>query len=215
MRRPAIGRSVRALAGVVVVAALTVVVSLANRMPHHSFVPLCCRYTPARLAGGAWWTVLGSALLVSRLKLLGINTALVLGVVVPYAWREGNRRALTVYFAGHVVATLAVAAVVLPLAAGGWGPAEVVRTKLDAGASAGIASVTGAMAVSLAWRRAGVALFAGVAAFFAVHLVAAATLADLEHLLALTTGAAVGASSPIHGLRRRLGLTSQDRSDLR
>lgn len=215
MRRRAIGRSARSLAGVVAVAALTVAVSLANRVPHHSVAQLCCRYTPARLAGGAWWTVFGSALLIARPKLLGSNTVLVLGVVGPYAWREGNRRAIAVYFAGHVVATLAVAAVVLPLAAGSWGPAEVMRTKLDAGASAGIAAVAGAMAVSLRRRRAGVALFAGLAAFFAVHLVAAHTLSDVEHLLALTTGAVVGASSPIHGLLSRLSSFPTDRSDLR
>lgn len=215
MRWRAIGRRASSLLGVVTVAALTVAVSLANRMPHHSFVPLCCRYTPARLAGGAWWTVFGSALLVSRLNLLGGNTVLVLGVVGPYAWREGNRRTLAVYFAGHVVATLAVAAVVLPLAAGGWGPAEVVRTRLDAGASAGIAAVAGAVAVSLARRRVGVALFAGLAAFFTAHLVAARTLSDVEHLLALATGAVVGASSPIHGLRHRLHSSPTVRSDLR
>ncbi len=70
---------------------------------------------------GAWWTVLGSALLVVRLELFGIDTALLLGVVLPYAWREGSRRALAVYFSGHVVATVAVAVVVLPLAACGLG----------------------------------------------------------------------------------------------
>jgi hypothetical protein len=113
------------------------------------------------------------------------------------------------------VATLAVAALVLPLAAVGWGPAEVVRTNLDVGASAGIAAVAGAVAASLARRRDGVALFAGLAAFFAVHLAAAHTLADAEHLLALTTGAVVGASSPIHGRRRRLTSLPTDRSDLR
>ena len=203
------------LAGVVAVAAVAAVISLANRAPLHSAVHQCCGYTPARLAAGAWWTVLGSALLVVQLKLFGINAALLLGVLLPYAWREGSGRALVVYFTGHVVATLAVAAVVLPLAAWGWDPAEVVRMQLDVGASAGIAAVAGAVAVSMHRRGVGAALFVGLAAFFAVHLVAAHTLSDVEHLLALTTGAVVGASSPIHGLLRRLSSFPTDRSDLR
>jgi hypothetical protein len=180
------------LGGVVAVAALVAVISLANRAPQHSFVHLCCGYTPARLSAGAWWTVLGSALLVVQLKLFGINTALLLGVVLPYAWREGSRRTLTVYFAGHVVATLAVAAVVLPLAAWGWGPAEVVRMQLDVGASAGIAAVAGAVAVSMRRHRFGVVLFVGLAVFFAAHLTVAHTLSEAEHLIALSTGAVLG-----------------------
>jgi hypothetical protein len=211
------------------VAAVAAVISVANRAPLHSAVHQCCGYTPARLAAGAWWTVFGSALLVVQLKLFGINTALLLGVVLPYAWREGSRRALTVYFTGHVVATLAVAAVVLPLGAWGWGPAEVVRLQLDVGASAGIAAVAGAVAVSMDRRGVGAALFVGLAVFFAAHLAVAHTLSEAEHLIALTTGAALarrwtpvparaetaGASSPIHGLPGRLNPETPDRSDLR
>ena len=177
------------LLGVMAVAALATVISVANRAPHHAAVHACCAYTPARLAAGAWWTVLGSALLVVQLKLFGINAALLLGVVLPFAWRQGSRRALTIYFAGHVVATLMVAAAVLPLAAWGWDPAAAVRTQLDVGASAGIAAVAGAVAVSMRRRPVGVALFLGLATFFAAHLALAHTLSEGEHLIALTTGA--------------------------
>ncbi|MCA1845948.1 MAG: rhomboid family intramembrane serine protease [Actinobacteria bacterium] len=181
--------AVRRIGGVVAVAALAVGISLAQRAAHPAVVRFCCAYSPERLAAGAWWTVFGSALLVVRLKMFGINTALLVGVVSPYALRQGSRRALTVFFAGHVAATLAVAAVVLPLAAAGWHPAEVVRVQMDVGASAGVAAVAGAMAVSARRRRLGVALFAGLAVFFAAHLVAAHTLSEAEHLIALTTGA--------------------------
>jgi rhomboid family protein len=185
-------RRVGSLGGVAVVVALTAMVSWAHRGPYPAAAHFCCGYTPARLAGGQWWTVLGSALLVAHLKLFGINTALLLGVVLPYAMREGSRRALAVYFAGHVAATLAVAAVVLPLAAAGWGPAEVVKTQIDAGVSAGLAAVAAAVAVSMRRRGWGVVLLGGLAVFFATPLVLAHTLSDAEHLMALATGVLLG-----------------------
>ena len=187
-----VARRARFLAGVAVVVALAAAVSLANRGPHHDLVDFWCGYTPARLTAGHWWTLLGSALLVFHLKLFGINTGLLLGVVLPYAVREGSRRTLSVFFAGHVVPTLAVAAVVLPLAAAGWGPAEVVRTQVDSGISAGVAAVAAAVAVSMRRRRLGAALMVALAVFFATHLVADHKLAEAEHLIAMATGAALG-----------------------
>jgi len=186
-----VARRARSLAGVAVVAALAVVISLANRGPHHAVVDFWCGYTPARLTAGHWWTLLGSALLVIHLQLFGINAGLLLGVVLPYAVREGSRRTLAVFFAGHVVATLAVAAVVLPLAAAGWGPAEVVRTQVDSGISAGVAAVVAAVAVSMRRRRLGALLLGALALFFAAHLVAEHKLAEAEHLMAMATGAAL------------------------
>jgi hypothetical protein len=228
-----LGAAGRRVSGVAVVTALAVGISVAHRAAHPALVRFCCAYTPDRLAAGAWWTVFGSALLVVRLKLFGINTALLLGVVLPYTLRHGSRRALAVFFAGHVAATLAVAAVVLPLAAAGWHPAEVVRPELDVGASAGVAAVAGAMAVSARRRRLGVVLLAGLALFFAAHLVAAHTLSEAEHLVALTTGALLGRwwvirdrrragssgtggpSSPIHGRSGTLVGVADERSGSR
>jgi hypothetical protein len=185
-------RRARSLAGVAAVTALAAVVSLAYRGPHHAAVVFWCGYTPARLTAGHWWPLLGSALLVVHLKLFGVNTGLLVGVVLPYALREGSRRTLAVFFAGHVVATLAVAAVVLPLAAAGWGPAEVVRTQVDSGLSAGVAAVAAAVAVSMRRRGFGAVLLGGLTVFFAAHLVTAHTLSEAEHLIALATGASLG-----------------------
>jgi len=187
-----IAARVQRLAGVAVVATVVAAISMANRAGHHAVVHLCCAYTPARLAAGQWWTVPASALLVVRLNPFGINTVLLLGVVLPYAWREGSRRALAVFFAGHVAATLAVAAVVVPLAAWGWGPAVAQSSQLDVGVSAGIAAVAGAVAVTMRRRRLGIALLGALAAFFAAHLVAAHTLSEAEHLIAVATGAVLG-----------------------
>jgi hypothetical protein len=209
--RPVVRRNARVehwtvagrLAGVAAVAGLAAVISAANRVPHHPAVHFCCGYTPARLAAGAWWTVLGSALLVVNLHLLGVNTALLLGVVLPFVLREGSRRALTAFFTGHVLATLAVAAVVLPAAAWGWHPAEALRVRVDVGTSAGVAAVGGALAASMIWRRQGeagkaperrwgAALLGAFAADFAVRLLLFHTVAEVEHLIALSAGALLG-----------------------
>ena|GEM_PF-2815651 len=200
------------LAALAAVAAVVAVVSTGVRRPEQAAL-WCCGYTPARLAAGAWWTVPGSALLIVNLHLLGVNTALLLAVVLPAVLLDGFGRTLAVFFAGHVTATLAVAAVVLPLAAAGWHPAELVRATLDVGTSAGVAAVGGALAVSLAqrWphrRCAGAALFAAFAVDFAVRLLLFHTLAEVEHLAALAVGAGlarrVRTSSPVHGAGVRL-----------
>ncbi|HYT39693.1 MAG TPA: hypothetical protein VEN99_09295, partial [Acidimicrobiia bacterium] len=126
-----------------------------------------------------------------------------LAVVLPYVLREGFRRAAAVFFTGHVLATLAVAAVVLPLAAWGWHPAETVRMRVDVGSSAGVAAVAGALAVSIRRRRRGeagdaperrwgAALLGAFVADFAVRLLLFHTLAEIEHLIALSAGALLG-----------------------
>jgi fumarate reductase subunit D len=180
------------LVGVATVVAMAAVVSTANRGAHHSVVHFCCGYTPARLAAGAWWTLLGSALLIAHLRLVGSNTVLLVGVLVPYGLRQGSRRTLAAFFTGHVLATLAVAAVVLPLAAGGWHAAEVVRGQLDVGVSVGVAAVAGALAVSLRRRRWRAALFGAFATFFATNLLLFHALSDVEHLIGLAAGALLG-----------------------
>ena len=190
--------------GMAGVAGLMAVISAANRVPHHPAVHFCCGYTPARLAAGAWWTVPGSALLVVRLHLFGSDTALLLAVVLPFVLREGFRKAAAAFFTGHVLSTLAVAAVVLPLAAWGFHPAEATRVRVDVGSSAGVAAVAGALAVSLRRRPWGAALIAVFAVDFAVRLVLFHTLAEVEHLIALVVGVLLGrwwwpVSSPVHG----------------
>jgi hypothetical protein len=185
------------VAAVVVVMA---VISAANGVPHHPAVHLCCGYSPARLAAGAWWTVLGSGLLIVNLHLLGSDTALLLGVVLPYVWRDGLGRAAAAFFTGHVLATLAVAAVVLPLAASGWHPAEAVRVRVDVGSSAGVAAIGGALAVSLRRRSWSAALLGAFAADFLLRLVLFHTLAEVEHLVALSAGALLGRQWPVSSL---------------
>ncbi|HVW33864.1 MAG TPA: hypothetical protein VHL53_15105 [Acidimicrobiia bacterium] len=195
------GRPAVRLLVLVAVAVLMAAISAGNRNPHHPLVHLCCGYSPAGLAAGRWWTVAGSALLIVVLHPFGVNSVLLVAVVVPSVLRAGLGRTAVAFFAGHVTATLAVAAVVLPLAAGGWHPAEIVRVRYDVGASAGVAAVAGALAVSLADRRWGAAVIGAFTADFLVRLGLSHTLAEIEHLIALAVGVAVGR----HFVRRDIG----------
>jgi hypothetical protein len=149
----------------------------------------CCWYSPARLASGAFWTLPGSALLLPFFNMVGPTTVMTAALFLPCALIAGARRAWGAFFTGHVVATLVVAAVVLPGARWNWLPAVVLRDRSDLGASAGLAAAAGALAVRLGWRRGG--LVAGtVAAYFGTHLLLTHRLSDVQHLVALTAGAA-------------------------
>jgi hypothetical protein len=99
--------------------------------------------------------------------------------------------------AGHVVSTLVVAAIVLPAAALGVAGASGISHALDYGASAALAACAGALAVAIGRRVPvlGAAVLGAVAAWFLFHLAAVSNpsvnVADVEHLLALGTGALV------------------------
>lgn len=158
---------------------------------HPSTRPLvqaCCRYSPEHLSRGALWTLFGSALLLPRVRMIGPTTIMALALVVPYALAVGARPALKTFFSGHVLATLAVAAVVLPGAALGWAPALALRVRTDVGASAGIAAVGGAFCVRFGrkgWRP---VLLMILAAWFATALARTHRLVEIEHLVALAAG---------------------------
>ena len=197
---PAAGRSPRAavwkeraahLAGAAALVGAAAVVSLAWAHPlTRPLAGFCCWYTPGRLSHGALWTLPGSALLLPRLHMLGPTTFMAAALFLPYVMVAGTRRALTAFFAGHVVATAAVAAVVLPAAAWGWPPAVVIRNASDVGASAGLAAAAGALAVHLRWRPGGRLLGVALVVWFGSSLVVTQRLVEIEHLLALATGAA-------------------------
>lgn len=185
-------RAAGGAAGALGLVAAGIAVSLAWQHPAtHSLAQLCCHYSPARLVGGALWTVLGSALLLPRVQMIGPTTLMTSALFFPYAVAAGARSALRVFFAGHVAATLAVAAVVIPTAALGWAPAVVLLSRGDVGASAGLAAAGGACCLLLGGRRAGPILFAVLAAWFSVALVRTQRLVEVEHLIALVSGGAI------------------------
>jgi hypothetical protein len=163
-------------------------------------VAACCRYFPERLARGQVWTVVGSAFFLPDVRMVAPTTLATMLLFFPYAVAAGARPALRTFFTGHVVATVAVAAVVLPGAALGWPAAVELSTRPDIGASAGLAAVAGAACVRLGWRRAGPVLLAVLAIGFGLSLARGHRVVDVEHLLALATGA-VTARRPERGER--------------
>jgi hypothetical protein len=181
----------RAAAGAAALIGLAAAVSVAWAHPATRPVArFCCWYSPARLAGGAVWALPGSALLLPFLHMIGPTTVMTAALFVPYALAAGARRAWGAFFTGHVAATLAVAAVVLPAAAWHWAPAVVVSHHSDLGASAGLAATAGALAAWLGRRRGGAVIAVAVAGYFGLHLALTHELADVEHLMALCAGAA-------------------------
>jgi len=152
-------------------------------------------YSPDRFIGGQVWTLVLSGLLPPKPDSIGPNTIVMTIVLVPYVLVRGPWRAVGRFLAGHVGATLAVAAFVLPAAALGSSGAAAAARAPDFGISAGLAAVAGALVV-VVWRRcgsvAGGLLLAGVLGFFAVHLLTTTSLghhlSETEHLIAAGIG---------------------------
>ena len=164
----------------------------AHRPATAGLVNACCRYSPERLAGGEVWTVIGSAFFLPDVRMVAPTTLVTMLLFLPYAVAAGARPTLRTFFTGHVLATLAVAAVVLPGAVLGWPPAVTLSTRSDIGASAGLAAVAGATCLLPGMRRAGPVLLAIFAFGFGTALARGHRVVDVEHLIALGTGAVTG-----------------------
>ncbi len=174
--------------GVGLLAVCLAISTAAHRPATAELVNACCRYFPQRLTRGEVWAMIGSAFLLPHMRLVPASLTMLL-LFMPYALAAGARRALRTFFTGHVVATVAVAAVVLPGAAFGWPPAVVLSTRSDIGASAGLAAVAGATCLLRGTRRAGPVMLAAVALAFGASLAQGHRVIDVEHLVALATGA--------------------------
>lgn len=179
-------------AGLLVVIGVPTVLGLAvHHFGSNALVTTVFHYSPNRFIGGQVWTLVLSGLLPPKLGNIGLTTILMTVVLVPYVLLRGPWRAVGRFLAGHVGATLAVAAIVLPAAALGSSGAAAVARAPDFGVSAGLAGVAGALVV-VVWRRwspvAAGLLFAGVFGFFTVHLLATTSLghhlSETEHLIA-------------------------------
>jgi hypothetical protein len=155
-------------------------------------------YSPERFIHGRVWTLPLSGLVPPNLANLGPNTIAMTITLVPYVLLRGAWRTVGRFFAGHVLATLAVAALVLPGAAIGWRFASEVARAPDFGVSAGLAAIAGAMVV-VVWRRrgrvAGVVVLVAVFGFFAWRLLVTGPLShylsESEHVVAALAGIGV------------------------
>src|SRR5262249_6613293 len=162
------------VAGLLAVIAIPTVLGLVVRdLGTGALVTTLFHYSPDRFIGGQVWTLVLSGMLPPKLDSIGLNTIVMTILLVPYVLVRGPWRAVGRFLAGHVGATLAVAAIVLPAAALGSSSAAAVARAPDFGVSAGLAAVAGALVV-VVWRRAGPVpgglLLAGIRGLFVVHL---------------------------------------------
>jgi len=187
---------VRRFAGVLLVLGFAAVVTWLWHVPATSgTVDYIARYSPMRFAHGDVLALPGSAFLLGHPKMIGQTSFFVVALFLPYALVRGVGRAGVVGLAGHCVSTLAVAAVVLPGAALGWSAADKVAHMGDYGASAALAAVAGALGIVLLrrWPPVGMLVLGAIGWYFLHSLMshgnAMHNIADVEHLIALTTGA--------------------------
>ncbi len=186
----------RRLVGLVAMIGLPTALGVVARHPDaRPATTMLFHYSPDRFVHGRVWTLVLSGLLPPKVGSVGPTTIAMTLILVPYVVLRGAWRAAGRFLGGHVVATLAVAALVLPGAALGWQFATDVARAPDYGVSAGLAGVAGAMGVVL-WRHRGpiaaTALLAVVFGFFVSQLVATSSLghhlSESEHLAAAAVG---------------------------
>ncbi len=184
--------------GIVAVLAVAAAVTVASHTPGMSQpTRYLAAYSPARLAAGRVWTLPTSFLLLGHPKALGVTSVMFALLFLPYALVRGIWRALVTGMAGHIAATLVIAAWAFVAAGLGSAVATSVVHTPDYGASAFLAACAGGLAVVIARRNAvlGAVVLIAVAAFFTVNLVVVhqvvSNVADVEHLTALVTGAFV------------------------
>jgi hypothetical protein len=189
---------VRRIPVLVLVLAVPIAVGALERTATtHAFVNWLCSYSPSRLVHGAVWSLPASALLEAQPAKLGPNTLVPTLIFAPYLLWVGAGPAIRTFFAGHIVATLSAAGVILLGVLAGSGVAHELYVLRDNGVSAGLAAAAGALGVLLWYTRArplAAVVLAVVLVLFTYRIASeslSATLADGEHLVAIATGAAV------------------------
>ncbi|WP_312026844.1 rhomboid-like protein [Streptomyces sp. WAC 06725] len=136
------------------------------------------------LEGGEWWTLLTSSLVVDGVPvLLGIGA--VAAALGRAEWRWGSARGLSVFFFGHVAATLLTQGVVWLMRLAHM-PGALARMK-DVGISYGLVA-TVACLLALGGERARRYGLPALAVILAVAWTVNQELADAGHLVALGLG---------------------------
>ena len=183
------------VASVIAVLAACALATVAAKAPGTaSAVSYLAKYSPDRLADGRVWTLPTSAFLLGHPRMIGPTTFFTVLFFLPYVLRCGILRAGIVAMSGHLLATLVVAAVVLPAAALGSPTYLTVAHTLDYGASAALAACAGGLVVVIGRRRptpAGIVLVLVTMWFvgqIALNRHPLADVPDVEHLVALSTG---------------------------
>lgn len=146
-------------------------------------------YSTQDLWSGRPWTLVTSIFLTSRPAMSWIIMVFAPLSIGLYEWLAGTRRAMIVFFAGDVLATLLLSLlVILPLYLAGLHAGAQWALERDVGMSAGGFAVVGA-SIALAPQRWRLLLLGGVCALVAVKMVIAAEpVADLVHVFGLILG---------------------------
>ncbi|MGO2110199.1 MAG: hypothetical protein ACTH31_01135, partial [Pseudoclavibacter sp.] len=148
----------------------------------HSWYDTVAYGLPA-LADGRWWTPVTGTFFVVE-PWVYVPTLLSFAGMAYLEWRRGWRRALGVFWLGHLVAVLATSLIVWAFQATGWAWMVTLAATLDVGPSGGtmacIAAAVGLFAAP--WRqRAWILVFL----YAILSLLFLGTLADVEHAVAI------------------------------
>lgn len=192
---PSSSESLLRLLGVLGFLTLPVALTLLNADGStHDVTRALAGYSPERLAHGAVWTVPLAALLLPNVRMVGPTTVFTIAFLLPYALLRGPVRALVVFFAGQIIATLGLAVLTIGGHIVGWTTIDPVYRALDVGAATGLAAVVGGLAgvVLTRHRIAGLVVIAAVAGYFVKMLVDSPgiihEMVQIQHLLALGVG---------------------------
>ncbi|MCU1459489.1 MAG: hypothetical protein JWL73_3581 [Actinomycetia bacterium] len=174
----------------------TVVSLLVIASPTRRVVSFFTYYRPVLLLSRPQ-TIFGSAFYLPNVEMVGLTTVLTVALFTPYVLARGTAWSARVFFTGHVIATLSVAAVVIPGDWAGWRTAIHIAHSGDLGASAGLAACAGGLAVLIGrrWWWLGGLLLAGLGGYFLQTLLQATRVmdrvAEVEHLIAMAVGVAL------------------------
>lgn len=165
--------------------------------PAHGTVKFLTGYSPEHFAHGAVWTLPFSALITAKVSHVSVAIFVMVVLMAPYLILSGPARTAVRFFAGHVGCTLVAFVALVATSAAGWATATRLYRASDTGISAGLAAIGGAFVVLL-WRTRARWL-AVPAALLPLYFYSyrmsyeppPRLMADLEHLLAFSTGALV------------------------
>lgn len=140
---------------------------------------------------GRWWTFLSGAVILPRPEFYLLVGILIFVGVGAFERRVGALRAGSALIGTQLVATVGTALLLAPVANSDWPWAQTLGAQVDLGLSAGALGVAGAATALLSqtWRR---RIRAAGFVYLGVLLLKSGLLWDIEHLLAFTTGVAIG-----------------------
>jgi lysylphosphatidylglycerol synthetase-like protein (DUF2156 family) len=164
----------------------------------------------ASLAQHQWWTPFTSAMVARGLSGYLVVTALL--VVCGFAEaRQGQRRMLTLLFAGQVLGCVAAAAIVLATGPNVLWPVDMVHSRAF-GLGPGVYAVTAGLTASMRvlWRR---RVRVGLFTFLMVLMLYSGLLSDLQHLIGALVGLVAGRL--MFGRPSRLGPSTPSRRETR